>query len=147
MRLAFLLVAVTAVSTAFVGCDADVDRASYVARNTAALEQVPSYPGARLVRVSSTPYKDAPELLQDIAPVSGYRTLRISEPSQGTTPEAVVRFYRRELRRDGWRQIDAARRHLSMRNGDAYLHVLVRSNRLTLWLDHGCFEGNCGPRR
>lgn len=136
MRRLSSLVALTAISTAFTGCAADTNGASYVARNTAALEQVPSYPGARLARVSSIPYKNAPELLQGIAPASGYRTLRISELSQDAAPGDVVRFYRRELRRDGWRQIDASRRHLSMRNGDAYLHVLVGSDRLTLWIDH-----------
>jgi hypothetical protein len=50
-------------------------------------------------------------------------------------PREVIDFYQRELG-DDWIELDASPRSLSVRNGDAYLHVLAGEDRLTLWVDH-----------
>jgi hypothetical protein len=116
------------------GCGADGE--SYVADNEALLERLPAFPQAAAGRVTSSPYKRWEDAFwQPVAPVRGFTTYRSSEMVRRVRPREVIDFYRRELG-DDWIEVDASPRSLSLRNGDAYLHVLAGEDRLALWVDH-----------
>ena len=100
-------------------------------------------PGARLVKVDSAPYKgsDVPG-----AGTVGYGTTRVYAVSAGTSATAVIAFYRRALR-GAWREVDvSAAPSVSLRSGDAYLHVLAGRGRVFVEIDHDCYKGGSSPR-
>jgi hypothetical protein len=133
--------ALIAAATIACGCGG-TDRAAYVRKNVALLQTVPRLPGAHLVRLESAPYKDNDT---PSARTIGYGTTRIDALPPRTTPSQVVAFYRRKLR--GWRVVDTSSApSISLRKGDAYLHVLPGRRRVFLELDHDCYKGSPSPR-
>jgi hypothetical protein len=129
-------------ATTVVGCGADVDRRSYVAKNLALLDTVPTFPGARLIAVSSSPYRasDMPG-----ARIAGYGTVRDYRLPAGTRPRTVISYYRRTLESQ-WKPVAGApARYVSLRRGDAYLHVLAGRGDVVLEIDHDCSLGCFGP--
>jgi hypothetical protein len=135
--LALSLVVVAAVA----GCGG-LDRDEYVDKNLALLKQVPAFPGARLVRVESAPYEDGDTSDADTI---GYGTTRLYKLPDRTSPNDVITFYRQTLR--GWRVVDLSMApSLSLRKGDAYLHVLPSGEQLIVEIDHDCYKGGPSPR-
>ena len=75
--------------------------------------------------------------------VAGYWSARTDKLPDGTKAGAVVRYYQRELRAE-WRVEDISKApSISMRKGDAYLHVLVGGGVVDVEVDHDC-RPNCG---
>ena len=138
------LPAVLAAAAALVaGCGGGVDRDSYVEKNLALLKTVPPFPGASLVKVDSAPYKGS-----DIpgARTIGYGTTRVYAVSAATPSTAVIAFYRRALR-GAWRVLDvSAAPSVSLRSGDAYLHVFAGDGQVFVEIDHDCYKGGSSPR-
>jgi hypothetical protein len=122
------------------GCD-DVDRESYTEKNVSLLRTLPTYPGARPVgKVEHSGYK-ANEQSDAIV---GYSSARTFELPAGTKAGAAVRYYQREL--DDWKVEDISEApSISMRKGDAYLHVLAGEGEVDLIVDHDCTPGCGGP--
>ena len=119
---------------ALAGCGVDSER--YIAKNEALLERLPTLPEAGPTRVSSTAYKrwdDA--VFSPIAPVRGFQTYRSVSLTRPASARKVLTFYRDELG-GRWQRVAASPSSLSLRNGDAYLHVLAGDDRVTLWVDH-----------
>jgi hypothetical protein len=139
-RLALLLAAALVA-----GCgDADpVDRNSYVENNVALLKTVPAFPGAKPGPVDSEPYKNNE---QPDAETIGYGTTRADEVPAATRPSAAIAFYRRALRARRWKELDvSAAPSVSLRKGDAYLHVLAGRGGVDLEIDHDCYKGGPSP--
>jgi hypothetical protein len=125
------------------GCDRGVDRDRYVERNMALLKTLPAFPGARLVKFASTPYKGN-ELPG--ARTIGYGTTGVYSVSSATRPRSVIAFYRRALR-GSWRVVDiSAAPSISLQKGDAYLHVLSGPGEVLVEVDHDCYKGGTSPR-
>jgi hypothetical protein len=120
---------------------ADVARGPYVRQNLATLKSIPAFPRARLVRVGHVPWRSSE---RDDAPVEGYATTKIYNLPRGVRPEAAIRFYRRALASQ-WTQVAGSHEYTSLRNNDAYLHVLAGRGRVYLEMDHDCYKGDESP--
>src|ERR671930_2159967 len=104
----------------------DEARAPYVRENLALLRSLPVVPHAKLVRTASNPYR---EREQDDAPVKGYGTTQVYNLRSGTHAESAIDFYRRAL--DGrWTEVAGSDEYVSLKRGDAYIHVLAGRGRL-----------------
>jgi len=135
------LLALSLVAAAVAGCGG-LDRDEYVDKNLALLKQVPAFPGARLVRVESAPYEDGDTPDADTI---GYGTTRLYKLPDRASPNDVISFYRQALR--GWRVVDLSMApSLSLRKGDAYLHLLPSGEQLIVEIDHDCYKGGPSPR-
>jgi hypothetical protein len=119
----------------------DEVRAPYVRENLALLRSIPAVPHAKLVRTESNPYRESE---QDDAPVTGYGTTRVYNLSRGTHAESAVGFYRRALA-DRWTEVAGSREYVSLKHGDAYLHILAGRGRLDVEVDHDCYKGDASP--
>ena len=105
------------------------------------LRSLPTYPGAQAGKVELLPYK-ANEQSDAIA---GYWSSRTDRLPAGTKAGAAIRFYRRELQED-WQIEDISKApSISMRKGDAYLHVLAGDGEVDVEVDHDCTPGCGGP--
>jgi hypothetical protein len=135
-------IALAAAAVLVSGCG-DVDRDSYVKKNVAVLKTVPTFPGARPGGFESGPYKGGDNAG---ARTIGYGTTRIDTLPGATRPAKVIAFYRRALR-GAWQIVDdSAAPSLSLRKGDAYLHVLPGGGEVYLEIDHDCYKGGSSPR-
>jgi hypothetical protein len=134
-------VAIAAVAVGCGGGGDDVDRDGYVKENLALLRTLPSFPGARLGRVEALPYKAN----EQSDAVAGYWAARTDRLPTGVRPAAVIAYYRRELRRE-WRIDDISKApSISLRKGDAYLHVLAGGGVVDVEVDHDCYKGGSSP--
>jgi hypothetical protein len=135
-----LVVVVVVVALVPAGCG-DVDRESYTEKNVSLLRTLPTYPGARPVgKVDHSGYK-ANEHSDAIV---GYFSSRTFKLPAGTKAGAAVRYYQREL--DDWKVEDISKApSISLRKGDAYLHVLAGEGEVDLEVDHDCTPGCGGP--
>ena len=88
------------------GCGG-VSRKDYVARNAAIVRSLPVFPGAVKTHEVSTPYVTS-EGGMSTHP-SGYRTTVVYRVPRGTTDASVSDFYRAQLGRRGWRQVNTPR--------------------------------------
>ena len=119
----------------------DEARAPYVRENVALLTSLPVVPHAKLVRTASNPYR---EREQDDAPVKGYGTTQVYNLPNGTHAESAIDFYRRAL--DGrWTEVAGSDEYVSLKRGDAYLHILAGGGRLYVEIDHDCYKGDPSP--
>jgi len=135
------VVVIAAVASGCADDSSDLDRESYGKKNLALLRSLPTYPGARPGKVELLPYK-ANEQSDAIA---GYWSSRTDKLPSGTKAGAAVRYYQRELRPD-WEVEDISKApSISMRKGDAYLHVLAGSGEVDVEVDHDCTPGCGGP--
>ena len=73
--------------------------APYVEANAHLLALAPPYPGAKLLRLESDPYR-APD--EELGPTIGYTTLATYALARPVAGRTVAAFYARELR--GWRE-------------------------------------------
>jgi hypothetical protein len=142
-RIVALLVATTSalVASACGSGARDEVRAPYVRENLALLRSVPVVPHAKLVRTASNPYR---EREQDDAPVKGYGTTRVYNLPSGTHADSAVDFYRRELA-GRWTEVAGSREYVSLKRGDAYLHILAGHGRLYVEVDYDCYKGDPSP--
>jgi hypothetical protein len=125
------------------GCGSDVDRAPYVEKNQALLESVPSFPGAKQGGFESTPYKGSDN---SGAAIIGYGTTRVDTLPAGTRTAKAIAFYRRALG-GTWEIVDVSEApSLSLRKGDAYLHLLFGGGEVLAEIDHDCYKGGSSPR-
>lgn len=106
MRRGVLLVAALAATLMLAGCGG-VSRRDYVARNEAIVRSLPHFPGAVKTHEVSTPYVKSEGGLSTRP--SGYTTTVVYRVPRGTTDASVLRFYRTELDRRRWRQVDTPR--------------------------------------
>ena len=120
----------------------DVARNPYVRKNLATLKTIPPFPSAKLIRVDSTPWRRTE---QADAPIVGYATTRIYDLPVGTQAHAVVAFYRWRLRAR-WKEVAGSQEYVSLRKGDAYLHILAGRGRAYLEIDHDCYKGGDSPQ-
>ena len=136
------LVVLVLISAVAVGCadgSSNLDRESYGKKNMAVLRSLPTYPGAQPGKVELLPYKAN----EQSDAVAGYWSARTDKLPDGTKAGAVVRYYQRELRAE-WQVEDISQApSISMRKGDAYLHVLVGGGVVDVEVDHDCTP-NCG---
>lgn len=119
----------------------DEVRAPYVRQNLALLRSIPVVPHAKLVRTASTPYRESE---QDDAPVAGYGTTRVYILPSGTHPDSAVDFYRRVLA-GRWTEVAGSHEYVSLKRGDAYLHILAGRGRLYVEVDHDCYKRDPSP--
>jgi hypothetical protein len=119
----------------------DEIRAPYVRQNLAVLRSIPAVPHAMLARTESSPYRESE---QDDAPVAGYGTTRVYNLPSGTHAKSAVDFYRRALA-GGWTDVAGSREYVSLKRGDAYLHILAGRGRLYVEVDHDCYKGDRFP--
>ena len=106
MRRGVLLVAAVAATLLLAGCGG-VSRGDYVARNDAIVRSLPRFPGAEKAHEVSTPYVKSEGGLSTRP--SGYTTTVVYRVPRGTTDASVLRFYRTQLDRRGWRQVNTPR--------------------------------------
>ncbi len=106
MRRGVLLVAAVAATLLLAGCGG-VSRGDYVARNEAIVRSLPHFPGAVKAHEVSTPYVKS-EGGMSTRP-SGYTTTVVYRVPRGTTDSSVLRFYRTQLDRRGWKQVNTSR--------------------------------------
>ena len=147
---ALAVVVVIALAAFTIGCDGasgDVDRDSYVAQNRALLRTIPAFPRAnRGTKTTSSAY----QLTELTDATAGYLTSRTDRLPRSTPPSLVLAYYRRKLRPD-WR-LDRSlpgvvgSYWMNLRNGDAFLYVMVGGGVVDLEIDHDCFKGgpSCG---
>ena len=88
------------------GCGG-VSRGDYVARNQAIVRSLPVFPDAVNAHEVSTPYIKSEGGLSTRP--SGYRTTVVYRVPRGTIGASVLRFYRTELDRRGWKQVNTPR--------------------------------------
>ena len=119
----------------------DAARAPYVRENLALLKSLPIFPHATLVRTVSNPYR---EREQDDAPVTGYGTTQLYRLPSGTHAGPAVDFYRLALR-GRWTEVAGSDEYVSLKRGDAYLHVLAGRGRLYVEVDYDCYKGDPSP--
>jgi hypothetical protein len=136
-------VALAAAAVLLSGCfgGSGVDRDSYVKKNVALLKTLPTFPGARAGGFESGPYKggDSPG-----AKTIGYGTTR--DYTFSAAPARVIAFYRRALHGE-WQLVDVSEApSLSLRKGDAYVHILVGRGNAMVEIDHDCYKGGSSPR-
>lgn len=132
-----------AIAALAAGCDEgdDVERESYVRANVALLRAVPEFPGARLGKVEALPYRAS----EQSDAIAGYWASRIDRVPGGTRPAGVIAYYQRELR--PWQVVDLSKApSISLRKGDAYLHVLAGGGVVHIEVDHDCYKGGASPR-
>jgi hypothetical protein len=95
------MVAATVMTGGLVGCTLDgVDRDAYVRKNERLFEQLPKYPGSRVVSETSTSYGE-----DESGPVVGYETLFELTLPTGASVASVGSFYQRRLR-PRWRLVE-----------------------------------------
>jgi hypothetical protein len=129
------------VATACASGARDEARAPYVRENLALLRSLPVVPHAKLVRTASNAYR---EREQDDAPVKGYGTTQVYNLPSGTHAASAIHFYRRAL--DGrWTEVAGSDEYVSLKRGDAYLHILAGRRRLYVEVDHDCYKGDPSP--
>jgi hypothetical protein len=87
---------VVSISLFATGC-ADAARGPYVKANAQLLQLAEPYPGAKLVRLESDPYR-APD--SDYGPIIGYTTVAYYALAKSVGNQFIASFYSRELR--GW---------------------------------------------
>jgi hypothetical protein len=141
-RLIVALIAVVVGTTALVaitvfGWGPDVDRKRYVAKNVALLRSLPRFPYAEVVGVVSAPYRtsEAPG-----ARIAGYGTTRTYRLPPSTEAREVIAFYRRALV-PAWTPVaESPDDYISLRRGDAYVHILVGATDVVVELDHDCYK-------
>ena len=119
----------------------DEVRAPYVRKNLALLRSIPVVPHAKLVQTASTPYR---EREQDDAPVKGYGTTQVYNLPNGTHAESAIDFYRRALA-GRWTEVAGSDEYVSLKRGDAYLHILAGRGQLYVEVDHDCYKGDPSP--
>ncbi|HEX6699900.1 MAG TPA: hypothetical protein VF101_04140 [Gaiellaceae bacterium] len=139
MRLLWLLAGLSAV--ALVGCGGP-DKEKYVRENLRLLDSFPVVPGARALRTESFGYKD-----NDTAGARtiGYGTTRTYRLPAGVSPREAVMFYRRALG-ESWRVDVSEAPSVSLRKGDAYLHVLGGRATVIVEIDYDCYKGGASPQ-
>jgi hypothetical protein len=114
----------------------DEVRAPYVRENLALLRSIPAVPHARLVRTESGPYRESE---QDDAPIKGYGTTRVYNLPRGMHAASAVDFYRRALA-GRWTEVAGSHQYVSLKRGDAYLHILAGRGRLYVEVDYDCYK-------
>lgn len=119
----------------------DEARAPYVRENLALLRSLPVVPHAKLIRTGSNPYR---EREQDHAPVKGYGTTQVYSLPSRTHAESAIGFYRRALN-GRWTEVAGSHEYVSLKRGDAYLHILAGRGRLYVEVDHDCYKGDHSP--
>jgi hypothetical protein len=112
-----------------------------VRENLALLGSLPVVPRAQLIRTTSNPYR---EHERDAAPVEGYGTTHIYNLPSGAAAESAIDFYRRALN-GRWTEVAGSDEYVSLRRGDAYLHILAGRGRLYVEIDHDCYKGDSSP--
>ena len=114
------------------------DRDSYVRANEALLNQLPSYPGAKLRETVSEPAR-----AEEAGPVVGYTTRHEFVLPEGTQAEDVASFYRQRLNAD-WRLVERLDGPvLNYRNGHAGVSINLegwRGRQLELTVDHNYYR-------
>ena len=140
MRALAVAAAVVVLVVAVVGTTRNVERERYVAANEALFAELQMFPGARVTSSTSSEYRES-----EGDPVAGYVTLYLLDLPPGTDPDAVVAFYKRELRPQ-WTLVEeigeppyAAGPILAFRRGEASVGVNLESWRggvLEIPVDH-----------
>ncbi len=130
-----------AATVAGCGTGDDVERGPYVSRNVALLDSLPAVPGTRVIGTSSSPYRDGDN---PGARVAGYGTTREYRLPRGISTQEAVDRYRRALR-PGWSEVAGSDEYVSLRRGDAYLHVLAGRGRVAAEIDADCYKGGSAP--
>ena len=136
-----LLLACLAALVAGCGAGDDVERGPYVSANLALLDTLPAVPGARVIGTSSSAYRDGDN---PGARTAGYGTSREYRLPRGTSGAAAVDHYRRALT-PAWTEVAGSREYVSLRRGDAYLHVLAGRGRLSAEIDADCYKSDSSP--
>jgi hypothetical protein len=141
MRLAGVIAAAL-VGSVLLGCGGP-DKGKYVHENLRLLDSFPVLSGARAVSTESFAYKDNDTAA---ARTIGYGTTRTYRLPARVSPREAVMFYRRALA-GSWRAVDVSLApSVSLRNGDAYVHVLGGRRTVIVEIDHDCYKGGASPR-
>jgi hypothetical protein len=122
-----------------------VDEGNYAALNEAAIRDVPTYPGARLVSSENIgdrqgngwPAEDSP----GSGPYTSFRTEKVYVLPPGLPPRRVLAFYDKALR-DHWGPAGYSGdggSDRSFRKGTASLYMWIARNRLYFTVDHGAY--------
>lgn len=118
-----------------------IDRGPYVSRNVALLDRLPAVPGAQAIGTSSSAYRDGDN---PGAQVAGYGTSRTYRLPRGASSAEAVDHYRRTLT-PAWTEVAGTGEYVSLRRGDAYLHVLAGRGRVIAEIDADCYKGGSSP--